>query len=141
GDLLAWLWIHARLRRISGDLRVATVPALLATLDDGRVLLPIRWFAGALTLVFLGGYAAAQLKAGSTALYALFGWPMGIGAVVGAIIIVVYCYSGGIRASIWTDAVQAVVMLVSMVVLLTSAVARAGGPTSLFANLASQEPM
>lgn len=141
GDLLAWLWIHARLRRISGDLRVATVPALLATLEDGRVLLPIRWFAGALTLVFLGGYAAAQLKAGSTALYVLFGWPMGIGAVVGAIIIVVYCYAGGIRASIWTDAVQAVVMLVSMIVLLASAVARAGGPTSLFANLASQDAM
>ncbi|MFU8825025.1 sodium:solute symporter family transporter [Yoonia sp.] len=33
-------------------------------------------------------------------------------------IVVLYCLAGGIRASIWTDAAQSLVMLVAMAVLL-----------------------
>jgi sodium/proline symporter len=139
GDWCAWLWVHRRVREVSGRLRVASVPALLATTDGGRTLHATRWAAGALTLVFLGGYAAAQLKAGSTALHVLFGWDAHIGAVVGACIVVVYCFSGGIRASIWTDAAQSVVMLVSMTLLLSFAVAELGGPTALLGNLRAQD--
>ncbi len=140
GDLVAWLWVHQRVRKVSGDLRVASVPALLATRDDGRVQISVRWATGLLTLIFLGGYAAAQLKAGSTTLHALFGWEPWIGAVIGAVIVIVYCFSGGLRASIWTDAAQAVVMLVSMAVLLGYAVHHAGTPAVLMRSLAEQDP-
>lgn len=140
GDLVAWLWVHQRVRKVSGDLRVASVPALLATRDDGRVQLGVRWLAGLLTLVFLGGYAAAQLKAGSTALHVLFGWDPSIGAIVGAAIVAVYCFSGGLRASIWTDAAQSVVMLVSMAVLLGYAMQHAGSPATLLGTLEAQDP-
>lgn len=139
GDWCAWLWIHRRVREVSGRLRVASVPALLSTTDDGRTLHATRWAAGALTLVFLGGYAAAQLKAGSTALHVLFGWDARIGAIVGAVIVVIYCFSGGLRASIWTDAAQSVVMLISMSLLLGYAVAEVGGTSALLGNLGTQD--
>jgi len=80
-----------------------------------------------LTVIFLGTYAAAQLNAGSKALHVLFGWDYGAGAVVGALIVVVYCFSGGIRASIWTDAAQSAVMVVSMAVMVWFGVDRLGG--------------
>ena len=43
-----------------------------------------------------------QLNAGSKALAALFDWEPSVGAFVGAIMVVIYCFAGGIRASIWT---------------------------------------
>ena len=37
-----------------------------------------------------------------------------LGAIIGGIIVLLYCFSGGIRASIWTDAAQSFVMLIAM---------------------------
>ena len=33
---------------------------------------------------------------------------------MGAVLVAVYCFAGGIRASIWTDAAQSMVMIVAM---------------------------
>ena len=141
GDLIMWLFIHRRVREMSGALGAKSVPALLDTRADGSVGNgAIRVVAGILTFVFLGGYAAAQLQAGSTSLHALFGWDMKIGAILGAGIVIVYCFSGGLRASIWTDAVQSMVMLLSMVVLLGTCVYTVGGPVTLFARLEAMDP-
>ncbi|MCB9730586.1 MAG: sodium/proline symporter [Deltaproteobacteria bacterium] len=140
GDLAAWLWVHQRVRRVSGHLGVASVPALLGTREDGSTVRTTTVLAGLLTFLFLGGYAAAQLKAGSTALHVLFGWDLRAGALIGVVIVVIYCYSGGLRASIWTDAAQSIVMLVSMGILLGVAAATAGGPGALFDALRAQDP-
>jgi sodium/proline symporter len=85
-------------------------------------------------------YAAAQLKAGSAALESIFGMPGYVGASIGALIVVVYCFSGGIRASIWTDAAQSLVMFGSMVLLALVAAVHVGGPSALMAKLASIDP-
>mgnify|MGYP002063815397 CR=1 FL=1 len=55
---------------------------------------------GLISLLFLLAYASAQLVAGSKALHVLFGWPGWAGAVMGATLVVLYCFAGGIRASI-----------------------------------------
>lgn len=139
GDLVAWLLVHARVRKHSEDVDVSTIPALMGT-RKGSTQRGIITVAGLLTFVLLGVYAAAQLKAGSTALHALFGWDPRLGAIIGAVIVVVYCFSGGIRASIWTDAAQSVVMLVAMAVLLVFAAVEAGGPSAVWENLRAQDP-
>ena len=79
-----------------------------------------------ITLFFLGLYSSAQLTAGRKAL-AAFGIEAHIGVLLGAVMVVAYCFAGGIRASIWTDAAQSVVMLVSMFILVGAGVAEAGG--------------
>jgi sodium/proline symporter len=86
-----------------------------------------RLLGGVLTVAFLGAYAAAQLNAGSKALFVTFGWEYGIGALIGAVIVLLYCFAGGIRASIWTDAAQSVVMIAAMGVLLWRALDELGG--------------
>lgn len=139
GDFIAWLVVHPRVRRQSEELQVATVPALLGHSANGSKRL-IVVLAGLMTFVLLGVYAAAQLKAGSTALQTLFGWEPQVGAIIGAIIVVLYCFSGGIRASIWTDAAQSIVMILAMATLLVAASFEVGSPTDVWNELAAQDP-
>lgn len=140
GDWITWLWVHRRVRERSEKLSVASVPSLLATGRDGTPSKLIAVITALLTCLFLGGYAAAQLKAGSTTLHTLFDWPMWVGSVVGVAIVSVYCMSGGIRASIWTDAIQSVVMVAAMTLLLAACAFEAGGPERLFAALRTIDP-
>lgn len=139
GDLLVWLFVHRRVREVSGEIGAVSVPELLAWRDGGpdRVIAAL---AGLITFVFLGGYAGAQFEAGAAALHSLFGWDPALGALLGAAIVVIYCVSGGLRASIWTDAAQSVVMLGSMVLLLAASVAVVGGPAALHAELVAIDP-
>ncbi len=139
GDLIAWLFLYRRLRQASEDRGQISPLALLGQRHPvgRRVLVPL---AGALTVFYLAMYAAAQLKAGSTALQSLFGMPAYLGAVIGAVIVVIYCYSGGIRASIWTDAAQSLVMFGSMALLTVVAGAHVGELSALMTELASIDP-
>lgn len=140
GDLLTWFWFHERVRRQSEEIGAASVPSLLAMDSKGKSNRAIMIAAGVLTFFFLGGYAAAQLKAGSATLHALFGWPLWLGAVLGVVIVTVYCMAGGIRASIWTDAAQSIVMLGAMTLLVTTCVIEIGGPSQLFSRLEAIDP-
>jgi sodium/proline symporter len=97
-----------------------------------------RWISvtsALITIVFLGTYAAEQLLAGSKALNSLFGWDYAWGIIIGTIIVVVYCFSGGIRASIWTDSVQTIVMIGALLLLFFVAIFAGGGVSNIFTNL------
>ena len=99
GDWLAWLVVHKKLRERSAAAAVDTIPSFLAVDEEGRRSNLLALIAGLLTVAFLGTYAAAQLNAGSKALHVMFGWPEETGAILGAFVIVLYCFTGGIRAS------------------------------------------
>jgi len=139
GDLTAWLAVHPRVREQSGRLKVNTLSGLIGRHDGGedRVLIVL---AGIITFVFLGVYAAGQFKAGSLALHALFGWDMWVGIVIAMAVVIVYSFAGGIRATIWTDAAQSLIMMVSMLTILVIAWQTVGGPNALFENLRAQDP-
>ncbi len=126
GDLVASLLIHRRLRDAAGATRETTYLALLS----GWYGTNFAWFrriAALVTIVFLGAYAAAQMDAGGKALHAMFGWSDDAGAIAVGLIVIAYCLAGGIRASIWTDVAQALVMLAAMAALLFLAVDGLGG--------------
>ena len=133
GDYLAWLLVFKKLRQVSETTESETVPAFLAQKQPGY-----RWISiisALITIFFLGTYAAAQLLAGSKALNSLFGWDYAWGIIIGAVVVVVYCFSGGIRASIWTDSVQTIVMIVALLMLLVVTIDVSGGAGEIYANL------
>jgi len=132
GEWIAWLFVHQNFRRLSEEVGANTVPHFLGHGLDRRVV----FLAGLATLFFLAIYSAAQLTAGSKAL-SHFDIDPTLGAVLGAVIVLVYCFSGGLRASIWTDAAQSVVMLVSITVLLVVAVNSLGGIGATWDTLGS----
>ncbi|MEM7591107.1 MAG: sodium/proline symporter [Cyanobacteria bacterium P01_A01_bin.83] len=138
GDYLAWTLVFKGLREVSEASESETVPAFLAQKQPGY-----RWISvisALITIFFLGTYAAAQLLAGSKALNSLFGWNNAWGIIIGAIIVVIYCFSGGIRASIWTDSVQTVVMIGALLILLIFSLVATGGVGSMFDSLGQIDP-
>jgi len=127
GDFLASTFVHRRLRtatELSGEVSYAGV---LSNWYSSGKQDNLQRIIGLISLVFLLAYASAQLVAGGKALHVLFDWPIWAGAVIGAILVAVYCIAGGIRASIWTDAAQSVVMIVAMAILLFIATSSLGG--------------
>jgi len=140
GDWLAWLVVHKKLRERSAKASVDTIPSFLALDAQGRRSNLLALIAGLITIVFLGTYAGAQLSAGSKALHVMFGWPHETGAILGAVVIVLYCFTGGIRASIWTDTVQSIVMLISMLMLSAVALEQLGGFEALWSRLRAIDP-
>ncbi|MEL6930552.1 MAG: sodium/proline symporter [Cyanobacteria bacterium J06600_6] len=133
GDYLAWVMVFKRLRIVSEASESETIPAFLAQKQPGD-----RWISiisALITIFFLGTYAAAQLLAGSKALNSLFDWDYSWGIIIGAIIVVIYCFSGGIRASIWTDSVQSIVMIIALLMLLVFTLIAGGGIGNIFADL------
>lgn len=139
GDLCAWLFVHRKVREDSGETNAESVPSMLGAHPDGEDR-GVVVLAGLATLLFLGGYAAAQLQAGSLALESLFGWDPAVGVTLGGVVVALYCLAGGLRASIWTDAAQALVMLGSMVLVLVVARYEVGGLAPLLDRLAAIDP-
>ena len=134
GDFLASLYIHRRLNRATSVSGEVSYPGVLGNWY-GQEHLVFQRLAGLISLAFLFTYAAAQLVAGSKALNVLLDLPFWAGAVVAAVLIGAYCLTGGIRASIWTDAAQSVVMIVAMSTLLFVAVFNLGGPAAAVAEM------
>ena len=92
-----------------------------------------RRLAAIITVTFLGAYAAAQIAAGGKALQGILGWDQATGAWIVAAMVLSYSIAGGIRASIWTDAAQSLVMIVAMTILVVAGVAAVGGLESTMA--------
>lgn len=139
GDYLMSLLVYKRLRSTSEEQSSLTYAGVLATWN-GTNFRKVRIVGGIVTLLFLGAYAAAQLTAGSKALHVLFDWDYSVGAIVGCVMVVAYCFAGGIRASIWTDAAQSVVMLAAMAVLVAAAIFSVGGLSSFTDALYNASP-
>lgn len=135
GDFMASLLAVRRIRSASENAPIHSFGGLL-TYWHGEDYHGLRRLVGLLTVVFLGIYAAAQLKAGSKATSVLLDWEPSLGVVLGAVIVLIYSAAGGIRASIWTDAAQAVVMLLGMLLLMGAGLQMAGGISPALEQLA-----
>jgi len=126
GDFLSSMFVHARLKDAAsrtGEVSYAGVLSGWYGADNNR----LQRLIGIISLIFLLAYASAQLVAGSKALHVLFDWPTWTGAVLGAVLVTLYCFAGGIRASIWTDAAQSTVMILAMGLLMIVATYSLGG--------------
>ena len=139
GDFLASFFIHAKMRVVSQQRRNLSFGSLVATWG-GHDFRKVRLLAGIITVLFLGAYAAAQFTASSKALYVVFGWDYSIGAILCSVLVLLYCLTGGIRASIWTDAAQVVVMFLAMALMLVVGVQEIGGVEAFFARLGNVSP-
>jgi len=126
GDFIASLIVHRPVREMTEYHGVHTFGGLLSHWHDTNYA-ALRFIVGLVTLLFLGTYAAAQLSAGSKALHVLFGWENYTGALIGTVIVLLYSFAGGIRASIWTDAAQSFVMILAMALMLYITIDDLGG--------------
>lgn len=139
GDYLAWLVIHRRLRERSEELHARSVAGFLST-GSGNAWPLVRGLCAVLTIAFLSTYAAAQFAAGSKGLESLLGWPRSTGILIGFGLLMLYCFSGGLRASIWVNTAQSFVMIGSVLLLLGAALYQIGGGEALWSKLVALDP-
>ena len=139
GDFISSLFVHKNLRKKSQELKVVSF-ANLVSKWHGVNYKYVQLFGAIIILIFLSTYAAAQLNAGSKSMYILFGLDYRLGAIIGGIIVLLYCFSGGIRASIWTDAAQSLVMVIAMFLMVFFGIKELGGFSNFINELHKISP-
>ena len=135
GQLVAWMWLYKFIQEEGEKRNVRS----LSSLVGDKAGSPEAKLAAVLSVLFLSIYAAAQLTSGGKALLVMMGWPELIGILIGFVLVVAYCYAGGIRASIWTDAIQSCVMIVGSMILCWIALGEVGGFSGMNSGLESQD--
>ena len=136
GQLIAWAWLYKFIQQEGRERNVRSLSSLVAE----KAGAPEAKLAAMLSVLFLSIYAAAQLTSGGKALFVMLGWDELVGILIGFVLVVAYCYAGGIRASIWTDAIQSCVMIVGSLILCWIALGEVGGFSGLNSELKSQDP-
>ena len=139
GDYIAWITIHRRFRERSAELHAQSVSAFIGS-GLSQSLPVVRILSAVLTIAFLSTYAAAQFTAGSKGVETLLGWPREIGILLGVALLMLYCFSGGLRASIWVNTAQSFVMIGSVILLLVVALQHIGGLSVLWSKLNAINP-
>lgn len=137
GQVLAWVWLYKYIQQEAHFRGVRSLSSLVANVAGA----PEAKLAAILSVTFLSVYAAAQLTSGGKALFAMMGWDPVLGILIGFVLVVAYCYAGGIRASIWTDAAQSCVMIIGTVMLCWVALGQIGGFEGMHTKLATENPM
>ena len=135
GQLVAWMWLYKFIQEEGHKRNVRS----LSSLVGDKAGSPEAKLAAVLSVLFLSIYAAAQLTSGGKALLVMMGWSELVGILIGFVLVVAYCYAGGIRASIWTDAIQSCVMIVGSMILCWIALGEVGGFSGMNSGLASQD--
>ena len=134
GQIVAWVWLYKFIQQSAKERDVRSLSSLVSNVTGS----PEAKLAAILSVLFLAVYAAAQLTSGGKALYVMLGWSEVIGILIGFVLVVAYCYAGGIRASIWTDAAQSSVMIIGSSLLCYVAMQEVGGISGLHEGLESQ---
>lgn len=142
GIFIAFILFGKRTRKIGYRLDAHTFPELLGKRYESKF---IQGFAAALIFVFMPIYAASVIKGGANFIQTYFGVPYGVSLLAFVVIVAAYVWMGGIKAVMYTDAFQACIMFIAMIVLLIAAYVNLGGITSahkqltdLFSNPAIQ---
>lgn len=116
GIIFSWYVIARRLRLASEKYEAITLPELFAKIyrDDKGT---IRILASLIITFFFTFYVAAQFSGAGKVLNVTFGITHMQGMVLGALIIVFYTLMGGFLAVAWTDLIQGVIMIGTLVIL------------------------
>ncbi|MAH08926.1 MAG: hypothetical protein CL961_04585, partial [Euryarchaeota archaeon] len=128
-----WIWLYKYIQKEGNERNLRSLSSLVSSKSGAQE----AKIAAVLSVFFLAIYAAAQLTAGGVALNSMLDWPETTGILIGFVLVVAYCYAGGIRASIWTDAAQSCVMIVGSTILCLVALGEVGGLSGLHNELAT----
>ncbi len=140
GFLFNWFVLARPLRARSLALNALTLPDLFALHYRERAPL-LRVLSVAVILVAMLLYVAAQLAAAGEAFAACFDQiDYRVGVLTGTVIVLIYTVLGGFRAVCWTDFLQALLMVATLVAFPAYLLATRGGYGFIEQHLAIQDP-
>jgi len=137
GVLGVWALLGRRIRRMSVELQVTTMPEFL----EKRYRSPfLKLIASLAVFVFLVPYSAAVFIGLSYLFKANFGFGFGTGLLVMGLFTAFYLVLGGYRSMTMIDVVFGMIMCLGSAVLIASTIDKAGGLGRLTESLAAIDP-
>ncbi len=115
GIITAWAAIAWRLRQEAEQFQVNTFTEYIGKRHP-EMEFWIRRIGSAVIVFFFFFYVGAQFLGGGKTLFTLFGLNQNVGMFITAAIIVPYTVYGGFRSVVYTDVIQAIVMITALVV-------------------------
>jgi sodium/proline symporter len=116
GIIFYWSFIARPLREETEKVGAITLPTFLAAgFDKGQAA--IRVIATFIIIFFFIFYLSAQFNGAGKILNVTFGLDQTTGMILGAVVIIFYTMMGGFFAVAWTDMVQGIIMIGTLVVL------------------------
>jgi Na+/proline symporter len=94
----------------------------------------------AIALFYMFIYLSAEMTGIALAVHLIVGTPLGLTALVVGVATAAYTTYGGIRASIFTDSIQAWLILPLLVLLLVVAAVVLGGPGQIISEVGERQP-
>ena len=105
--------------------------------DKSRIL---RVISALVILLFFTFYTASGLVGGAILFENSFGLDYSVALVAGTIIIVCYTFIGGFLAVVWTDAIQAILMLLALVITPIAVITIGGGASAVIDRMQLVNP-
>ena len=140
GAGLNWIFVAPRLRQytqIAGN--AITVPSFFGNRLHDRTNI-LRIAAGLIILVFFTFYVSSGMVAGGVFFQSMFGGPYLVGMLLVGGVTIVYTLFGGFLGASYTDVVQGLIMLVSLLVVPITAMFVVGGPAAMFDSVREVDP-
>ncbi len=116
GIIFSWLFLAKRFMKEAEKTGTLTLPSFLAHRfgKHGKMIL---WLSTILIFSFMMFYFGAQIAGAGKTLLAVFNIPTKVGAILSIIVVVILAYVGGFVTVVWTDMIQSIMMLITLVVL------------------------
>ena len=116
GSIAAWFLIAERLREQTEQFGALTLPEFFHRRFNDKSNV-IRLFSAGIIAFFFAFYVSAQFHASGKVLHSIFDLDPMVGISIGALIITGYTLLGGFYAVAWTDLVQGILMIGTLVIL------------------------
>jgi sodium/proline symporter len=127
GDALNWILVSRRLREETARLKSMTIPEYLERRFHKPDGYAIQLAASLAMSVFMLIYLWAQFVAAGKTIMSMLQWNYVPALLISSVVIMLYTFQGGYRAVVWTDAFQAVMMVLALLVLPVACFIRIGG--------------
>src|SRR5690606_1343072 len=116
GIICSWLFLAKRFMKEAEKYNVITLPGYFAKRFTRHSKI-ILWLSTVLIASFMMFYFGAQIAGAGKTLFTVFNIHPIVGAILSMMIVITLSYLGGFVAVVWTDMVQSIMMLLTLVVL------------------------
>ncbi len=140
GAYCNWFFVSRRLRVFSEHARNSlTLPDYFENRFNDKTKI-LRIVSAIVILLFFTFYTASGLVGGAILFETSFGIDYSTALISGALIIVSYTFIGGFLAVVWTDAIQAMLMLVALIIAPLTVIFGNGGIDSVWQQMQTVNP-
>ncbi|MEX0962835.1 MAG: sodium/proline symporter [Pseudohongiellaceae bacterium] len=136
---VAWFFMANRFKRLTDKYDSITVIDYMGSRFKSRTNV-LRLVSSIALAIFVLIYISAQIDATGSAFETFLDWDYHSGAIVGFIVVAIYCIAGGFLAAAWTDMFQGAMMLICLMLLPAVAYLSLSNSGSIVAGLHAIEP-